>query len=165
MKNANIAVADLLNLAGRTEDLRLKGEILMHVFNEARWEHCLRESKEKIDIMIDKVVMDLMREEVTLDMGYLDLYKVYRDCENDEAKSDTFAYYFNSAREEVTRELLYVMAERRATVLGEVITQEEFAEKSYNEYLSDADIRAEYDADFPEGKVNVDDYFWEVIGH
>lgn len=164
MKNATNNTVEMLALAARVEDPRLKGEILMHIFNEAKWEQCLREHKEKIDIEIDKVAMDLVREEVTLDMDYVALYKVYRDCENDGAESGTFAHFLNCVREEVTYELLCMMAEREARVLGEIITKEEFNKKSFNDFLLNADIRAEGDAEFPEGRVSVDSYFWEVIG-
>lgn len=164
MMNTNAKIADLFVLAGRVEDLRLKGEILMHIFNEAKWDHCLGECKEKVDIEIDKVAMDLVREEVTLDVDYVGLYKIYRDCENDESKNNTFAHYLNYVRSEVCYELLCVMAERRAKVLGEVIVQEEFDEKSFNDFLADIDFRCECCADFPEDNVNIESYFWESIG-
>ena len=163
--NAQMNIADLLNIAARTEDLCLKGEILMYAFNEAKWEHSIRENGEKIYDEIHKVAMDLVREEVTPDTGYIDLYKVYRDCENDEAKNNTFARHLNYVREEVCYELLCVMAERKAKVLHEVITQEEFAQKSFNDFLADIDFRSECCADFPMDGISVDDYFWEVIGH
>ena len=163
--NAQMNIADLLNIAARTEDLRLKGEILMYAFNEAKWEHSIRENGEKIYDEIHKVAMDLVREEVTLNTDYVGLYKVYRDCENDGAKNNTFARHLNYVREEVCYELLCVMAERKAKVLHEVITQEEFAQKSFNDFLADIDFRSECCADFPMDGISVDDYFWEVIGH
>lgn len=161
---ANLNVFDLLALADRTEDPRLKGEILLYAHNETPWGPGAEEFQDKIENMIDDIAMDLVREEVTLDMDYVALYKVYRDCENDGAESGTFAHFLNCVREEVTYELLCMMAEREAKVLGEVITKEEFNEKSFNDFLLNADIRAEGDAEFPEGRVSVDSYFWEVIG-
>ena len=163
--NAKMNIADLFALVDRTENLYLKGEILMYAFNEAKWEHCVRENGEKIYDEIHKVAMDLVRKEVTLDTHYVELYKIYRDCENDEAKGNTFAHYLNYVREEVTYELLCVMVERRATVLGEIITKEEFEQKSFNDFLADIDFRAECCADFPMDEVSVDDYFWAVIGY
>ena len=163
--NAQMNIAELLNVAARTEDLRLKGEILMYAFNNAKEEHSIRENGEKIYDEIHKVAMDLIREEVTLDTDYVGLYKIYRDCENDETKNNTFARHLNYVRSEVTYELLCVMAEQKAKVLREVITKEEFAQKSFNDFLADIDFRSECCADFPMDGVSVDDYFWAVIGY
>ena len=159
MMNANIAVADLLALEERVEDLRLKGEILYSLFGKLEGE-----SVEEVDVKLHQVAMDLVREEVTLGIGYVDLYKIYRDCENDEAKNNTFAHYLNYVREEVTYELLYRMALKEAKVLEEAIEPKEFSQLTFNEVLRDIDIRSEYLADFPEEYVSIDGYFWEVIG-
>ena len=160
MMNANIAVADLLALEERVEDLRLKGEILYSLFGKLEGE-----SGEEVDVKLHQVAMDLVREEVTLDISYVDLYKIYRDCENDEAKNNTFAHYLNYVREEVTYELLYRMALKDAKVLEEAIEPKEFSQLTFNEVLRDIDIRSEYLADFPEEYVSIDGYFWEVIGY
>lgn len=99
----------------------------------------------------------------TNNTDYVGLYKVYRDCEAIVAHN-TFAEYCNSVVREVAYELLCVMAERGAKVLGDVITEEELRDMSYDDIISESEIRAEYECDFPEARVDIDAYFWKSIG-
>ena len=157
--NAQMNITELLNIASRTEDPRLKGEILYHLLDILE----LEDVREGVIDETSLLAMEVLRKEVNLGTDYVGLYKVYRDCEATTARG-TFAEYCNSVVREVAYELLCVMAEREAKVLGDVITKEELDEMSYDDIISASEIRAEYECDFPGARVNIDAYFWKSIG-
>jgi hypothetical protein len=159
MKNATNNAVEMLALAARVEDPRLKGEILYHLLDILEFE----DDREGVIDETSLLAMEVLRKEVNLGTDYVGLYKVYRDCEAT-AAHNTFAEYCNSVVREVAYELLCVMAERGAKVLGDVITEEELDEMSYDDIISASEIRAEYECDFPEARVDIDAYFWKSIG-
>lgn len=160
---ANLNVFDLLALVDRTEDPRLKGEILLYAHNETPWGPGTEDAQDKIENMIDDIAMNLVREEVKVDMDYVALYKIYRDAKKAKIEMQTFASYQNCVREKVTYEFLCAMVEREAKTLGEIITEKEFARKTLFDFVLSVDIRADHDAEFPEGRVSIEDYFWSMI--
>lgn len=105
--NAQMNIADILNLASRVEDPRLKGEILYHLLDILE----LEDDREGVIDETSLLTMEVLRKEVNLGTDYVGLYKVYRDCEAT-AAHNTFAKYCNSVVREVAYELLCVMAER-----------------------------------------------------
>lgn len=138
---------------------RLNGEILYHLLDILE----LEDDREWVIDETSLLAMEVLRKEVNLGTDYVGLYKVYRDCEATTARG-TFAEYCNSVVKEVAYELLCVMAERGAKVLGDVITKEELDEMSYDDIISESEIRAEYECNFPEARVDIDAYFWKSIG-